>query len=821
MPEFTTNGTEPTLSSSLYTAPVHLASTTTLKAKAFAAGYDPSDTASATYTISGTVAAPVFDPPPGSFPSPVDVTITTATGGAEIRYTTDGSTPSGSSPVYTGPVTISSTRTLKAVAVWGALVSSLTQGTYVIDTQAPVMSGMGVLPSSVREGLDDSVVVTALADDSARGGSRIVEAEVFVGTDPGAGNGTPMEAADGSFDSATEAVTGVVDTRGWTEGSYRVFSRAADAGGRWSSAASVLVGVVDGVAPAAVRDLRLWPALSFERVADFSWKSAGTVLEGVEEKVLDLGVQVEVGAVSLEVGWPPFLFPEEFRIFSSADGSDWEFQGGGSAFRGLRGEYLWLFREGQSRYIKIEAESRMDRVDRHYYVDIPSIGVYRSSSGNLVKAQWTATADDGLDVTSGAASEYDLRYSATPVTAANFASCSEAEGVGAPGPRGTREEAVFSIGLLTGEVYAAVKVGDEVPNWSGISNVASGTAGTVGLKPLWPEDSHSVAPGLAIQFTYLRGEDVRPAFVAFSDSPDFPQRPARHPDGTVSMTRRFPLRTGVSYWKASPGQWRLVQRMAGLSGTVYWRLEGRHGDYRGIYAAPRALYFDTGEITDTQVSPWHDKSGKTALWPDPAVPPAFSWNDQTQGMEYFWVDVSSDPSIPLRDRRSTLSVGNGRVSAPVVEASVFEWRRIRRLASDSGGVLYWRVRATDRYRTLSCASAVKQLVVDGGEFALGALDLSAAAPQASWSHTGEGLARFALEISADPSFPRSPLYTVVVPPRGVEGDFYEFTVFDLRRLALLATRHSAAILHWRVRGETYDRQFQTSSQSSTTPAPSL
>jgi len=53
----------------------------------------------------------------GFYDSPVDVTITTATAGAQIRYTTDSSAPTATTgTVYTGPVHITKTTTLRAAA---------------------------------------------------------------------------------------------------------------------------------------------------------------------------------------------------------------------------------------------------------------------------------------------------------------------------------------------------------------------------------------------------------------------------------------------------------------------------------------------------------------------------------------------------------------------------------------------------------------------------------------------------------------------------------------------------------------------------------
>lgn len=65
----------------------------------------------------GFVADTTFDVDRGFFTSPFTLTISTLTPGAEIRYTTDGSEPTASTgTVYTGPITISSTTTIRAAA---------------------------------------------------------------------------------------------------------------------------------------------------------------------------------------------------------------------------------------------------------------------------------------------------------------------------------------------------------------------------------------------------------------------------------------------------------------------------------------------------------------------------------------------------------------------------------------------------------------------------------------------------------------------------------------------------------------------------------
>jgi parallel beta-helix repeat protein len=67
-------------------------------------------------TLGLTVATPTMMPNGGLFSAPVSVTMQTATSGASIYYTTDGSTPTQSSHPYTGTVTLTSSATVKSAA---------------------------------------------------------------------------------------------------------------------------------------------------------------------------------------------------------------------------------------------------------------------------------------------------------------------------------------------------------------------------------------------------------------------------------------------------------------------------------------------------------------------------------------------------------------------------------------------------------------------------------------------------------------------------------------------------------------------------------
>ncbi|MCI6892041.1 MAG: chitobiase/beta-hexosaminidase C-terminal domain-containing protein, partial [Treponema sp.] len=196
---YTTDGSEPTASSTEYTAAISVTAAVTLKAIAVKSGMNDSAIASASYTIKGTVASPEFSLASGAVNSGTEVTITCATEGAKIYYTTDGTEPTASSTEYTAAISVTKAVTVKAIAVKdGMNDSAVASASYsIIPTPGDFVLKDGTILSkdeNPERGTVAAVIVRAEADGKPALGVGIVHKKMAWCTESAEGYNTNITA---------------------------------------------------------------------------------------------------------------------------------------------------------------------------------------------------------------------------------------------------------------------------------------------------------------------------------------------------------------------------------------------------------------------------------------------------------------------------------------------------------------------------------------------------------------------------------------------------------------------------------------------------
>lgn len=114
-----------------------------------------------------TVAKPAASPEAGTYTGIKTVTLSTATAGADIYYTTDGTTPTADSTKYTGAITVAEDTVIKAVAIKaGWKDSEVLEAAYtIIIPVAKVEVDPAVL--NLKPGETGTVTVTVLPENAA------------------------------------------------------------------------------------------------------------------------------------------------------------------------------------------------------------------------------------------------------------------------------------------------------------------------------------------------------------------------------------------------------------------------------------------------------------------------------------------------------------------------------------------------------------------------------------------------------------------------------------------------------------------------------
>jgi hypothetical protein len=110
------------------------------------------------YQLGLPMEAPVISVPSGTLSGPTRVAIAAGPAAEKIYVTVDGSTPSTSSPIYSSPIDVYYSQTIKALAVNGTNQSTVSSATYVLDSQLYPAPGTGGVPLQFNLTLPSSAI---------------------------------------------------------------------------------------------------------------------------------------------------------------------------------------------------------------------------------------------------------------------------------------------------------------------------------------------------------------------------------------------------------------------------------------------------------------------------------------------------------------------------------------------------------------------------------------------------------------------------------------------------------------------------------------
>ena len=239
--------------------------------------------------------------------------------------------------------------------------------------------------------------------------------------------------------------------------------------------------------------------------------------------------------------------------------------------------------------------------------------------------QWSASGDDSIW---GVASEYDIRYSTAAIDLPTWALCSRCELE--PQPQGPGSPEVFIvIGLSPATTYFfAVRVKDEVPNWSGLSNPVEATT--------MPSELDSVPPAAV--------DDFESAVSAFQEI--HLRWTAPGDDGMTGVAVEYDIR---HYWEPiNDTNWDMASQVVGepspgIAGTIQ-SLRVEASSSGSVYYFALRTKDNAGNWSDLSNVPSTLSQCHPGCW-RPGTPADFeAYYLSDQSLKFHW---GRDPGDPL------------------------------------------------------------------------------------------------------------------------------------------------------------------------------
>jgi hypothetical protein len=332
---------------------------------------------------------------------------------------------------------------------------------------------------------DDGVIGTATSYDVRRSTAPITPGNF--------GAATPLTGEPAPLSPGT--LQGMVVTGLDPSTTYYFAMRVLDETGApslVSNVASATTDAPDTTAPDAVSDLAGSPPFTIDLVAAPAiqassvydattgfgkatdgnatsyWASDDRVAPAVEFITVDTGAVRLIGEVRVTSRPAGALFPKDVEIQVSDDNVTFTTVATANDLPATPGFlHTFSFPATSGRYVRIRITETRLSGGGLYMAQISEIQVFEATFfDGPVTLHFTATGDDGPV---GTASSYDLRHSALPITEGNFGSATAV--VGEPLPQAAGSHETIEVDLPPGTYFFALRVRDEVPNTSLISNV--------------------------------------------------------------------------------------------------------------------------------------------------------------------------------------------------------------------------------------------------------------------------------------------------------------------------------------------------------------